>query len=224
MPQPWQPPMQTGPNARKDGLQDVCDVLVGEEQDLALLGRQLNVAYQGHAAAQHLLARFNTPKRMRAINQIEAVHLLQIIQGATVKPAVFDPRAQAPLPQQLGVLQAHCAHRLVLAQQLRHLISALFRHFKVGRVHLDFIRRGILVPRPAFWTAQAPASRPVPPYALVFGIVAYRSKIHVIENFKISNADAAGMVAEVDLNGKSIEDTVAAWMEANKGTWSTWIK
>ena len=46
----------------------------------------------------------------------------------------------------------------------------------------------------------------------------------VIENFKISNADAAGMVAEVDLNGKSIEDTVAAWMEANKGTWSTWIK
>jgi ABC-type proline/glycine betaine transport system substrate-binding protein len=28
----------------------------------------------------------------------------------------------------------------------------------------------------------------------------------------------------VDLNGKSIEDTVAAWMEANKGTWSTWIK
>jgi hypothetical protein len=30
--------MQTGPNARKDGLQDVCDVLVGEEQDLALLG------------------------------------------------------------------------------------------------------------------------------------------------------------------------------------------
>ena len=46
----------------------------------------------------------------------------------------------------------------------------------------------------------------------------------VIENFKISNADAAGMVAEVDLNGKSIEDTVAAWMETNKGTWSTWIK
>jgi glycine betaine/proline transport system substrate-binding protein len=32
------------------------------------------------------------------------------------------------------------------------------------------------------------------------------------------------MVAEVDLNGKSIEDTVAAWMETNKGTWSTWIK
>ncbi|MGB1594926.1 MAG: hypothetical protein ACPIOQ_19360, partial [Promethearchaeia archaeon] len=91
---------------------------MGEEQDLALLGRQLNVAYQGHAAAQHLLtylvvspgcikviayqghaaaqhllARLNTPKRMRAINQIEAVHLLHIIQGATVKPAVFDPRA-----------------------------------------------------------------------------------------------------------------------------------
>ena len=38
----------------------------------------------------------------------------------------------------------------------------------------------------------------------------------VIENFKISNADAAGMVAEVDLNGKSIEDTVAAWMDKQR--------
>jgi glycine betaine/proline transport system substrate-binding protein len=46
----------------------------------------------------------------------------------------------------------------------------------------------------------------------------------IIENFTISNSDAAGMVAEVDLNGKSIDDTVAAWMEANTGTWSAWIK
>jgi glycine betaine/proline transport system substrate-binding protein len=31
------------------------------------------------------------------------------------------------------------------------------------------------------------------------------------------------MVAEVDLNGKSVEETVAAWMEANTDTWSAWI-
>lgn len=45
-----------------------------------------------------------------------------------------------------------------------------------------------------------------------------------IMNFTISNADMGAMVAEVDLNGKSVEDTVAAWMEANKDTWMAWIQ
>lgn len=44
-----------------------------------------------------------------------------------------------------------------------------------------------------------------------------------IQNFTVSNADMGAMVADVDLNGKSVEDTVAAWMSANKDTWSTWI-
>lgn len=45
-----------------------------------------------------------------------------------------------------------------------------------------------------------------------------------IKNFTISNDDMGQMVAEVDLNGKSVEDTVAAWMDANKDTWMGWIK
>ncbi len=44
-----------------------------------------------------------------------------------------------------------------------------------------------------------------------------------IENFKLSNADYGAMVTEVDLDGKSVDDTVAAWMADNKATWSGWI-
>ncbi|WP_298812710.1 ABC transporter substrate-binding protein [uncultured Roseibium sp.] len=44
-----------------------------------------------------------------------------------------------------------------------------------------------------------------------------------IENFNLSNADYGAMVTEVDLNGKSVEDTVATWMTDNKDTWSGWI-
>lgn len=44
-----------------------------------------------------------------------------------------------------------------------------------------------------------------------------------IENFKIDNDTMGAMVADVDLNGKSVDETVAAWMAENKDTWSSWI-
>jgi len=44
-----------------------------------------------------------------------------------------------------------------------------------------------------------------------------------IQNFTLSNDDYGSMVAEVDLEGKSIEETVAKWMDANKDVWSAWI-
>lgn len=44
-----------------------------------------------------------------------------------------------------------------------------------------------------------------------------------IKNFKISNEDMGAMVADVDLNGKSVDETVAAWMTDHKDTWSAWI-
>jgi len=44
-----------------------------------------------------------------------------------------------------------------------------------------------------------------------------------IKNFNISNADMGAMVADVDLNGKTVEETVAAWMDANTDNWSGWI-
>lgn len=44
-----------------------------------------------------------------------------------------------------------------------------------------------------------------------------------IKNFKISNEDMGAMVADVDLNGKTVDETVAAWMADHKDTWSAWI-
>jgi glycine betaine/proline transport system substrate-binding protein len=31
------------------------------------------------------------------------------------------------------------------------------------------------------------------------------------------------MVADADLNGKSVEEVVAAWMAENEATWKSWI-
>ena len=45
----------------------------------------------------------------------------------------------------------------------------------------------------------------------------------VIENFTISNEAMGAMVADVDLNGKSVEEVVAAWMAGNEATWKAWI-
>ncbi len=32
------------------------------------------------------------------------------------------------------------------------------------------------------------------------------------------------MIVEVDLEGKSVDDTVAKWMSDNESTWMAWIK
>ena len=44
-----------------------------------------------------------------------------------------------------------------------------------------------------------------------------------IKNFKISNDDMGAMVADVDLNGRTVDDTVAAWMADNTDKWTSWI-
>lgn len=44
-----------------------------------------------------------------------------------------------------------------------------------------------------------------------------------IAAFKITNEDMGAMVAEVDLNGKSVDAVSDAWLAANKDTWSAWI-
>ncbi|MGA1268465.1 MAG: ABC transporter substrate-binding protein [Gemmobacter sp.] len=44
-----------------------------------------------------------------------------------------------------------------------------------------------------------------------------------ITAFTIDNAEMGAMITEVDLNGKSIEEVVGAWMAANEGRWKGWI-
>jgi glycine betaine/proline transport system substrate-binding protein len=45
-----------------------------------------------------------------------------------------------------------------------------------------------------------------------------------IEAFKLDNDEMNAMVADVDLNGKKVEEVVADWMGKNEGRWSAWIK
>ena len=45
-----------------------------------------------------------------------------------------------------------------------------------------------------------------------------------ISAFNISNDEMGKMVADVDLNGKKLEDVVATWMSENESRWSSWIK
>jgi glycine betaine/proline transport system substrate-binding protein len=45
-----------------------------------------------------------------------------------------------------------------------------------------------------------------------------------IKAFNISNDEMGAMVSAVDLDGKTVEDVVAAWMAANEARWSEWIK
>ncbi len=46
----------------------------------------------------------------------------------------------------------------------------------------------------------------------------------VIKAFKIENDEMGAMITEVDLNGKSVDDVVAAWMDANEARWQEWVK
>jgi glycine betaine/proline transport system substrate-binding protein len=44
-----------------------------------------------------------------------------------------------------------------------------------------------------------------------------------VKAFTLDNAEMGAMITEVDLNGKSVEEVVAAWMAANEGRWKAWI-
>lgn len=48
---------------------------------------------------------------------------------------------------------------------------------------------------------------------------AYRT----IKNFKMDNDEMGALITEVDLDGKKVEDVVAAWMAANEPRWKAWI-
>jgi glycine betaine/proline transport system substrate-binding protein len=45
-----------------------------------------------------------------------------------------------------------------------------------------------------------------------------------IKDFTIDNDEMGKMITEVDLNGKKVEEVVAAWVAANEARWSGWVK
>lgn len=44
-----------------------------------------------------------------------------------------------------------------------------------------------------------------------------------IKHFKIDNEEMGGLVAKVDLDGKSVESVVDGWLAANEPRWKTWL-
>jgi len=44
-----------------------------------------------------------------------------------------------------------------------------------------------------------------------------------IKNFKIENDEMGGLITQVDIDGKKVEDVVAAWIMANEARWKGWI-
>lgn len=45
-----------------------------------------------------------------------------------------------------------------------------------------------------------------------------------IRKFTIDNQSMGEMVGEVDLDGKSVDSVVAAWIESNQGNWESWTQ
>jgi glycine betaine/proline transport system substrate-binding protein len=45
-----------------------------------------------------------------------------------------------------------------------------------------------------------------------------------IERFTTDNETIGGMVGDVDLDGKKVEDVVEAWIKANEPTWKSWTQ
>ena len=43
-----------------------------------------------------------------------------------------------------------------------------------------------------------------------------------VRNFHIDNDTMGALIVEVDLDGKSVDDAVEGWIEANEGTWRKW--
>ena len=45
-----------------------------------------------------------------------------------------------------------------------------------------------------------------------------------MRNFTLTNQEMGEMVGQVDLDGQSVDEVVAAWMAANKDRWMAWTK
>jgi glycine betaine/proline transport system substrate-binding protein len=43
-----------------------------------------------------------------------------------------------------------------------------------------------------------------------------------VRNMRIDNDAMGQLIIEIDLEGKSVEDAVEGWIQANEGTWREW--
>jgi len=45
----------------------------------------------------------------------------------------------------------------------------------------------------------------------------------LLKNMNYTTKDQIGMIAAVDVDGKSVDDAARAWLDANKATWQAWL-
>ena len=47
--------------------------------------------------------------------------------------------------------------------------------------------------------------------------------VEVIRKHRLTNSQQAGMIYEIDVKKRDVEEVVAEWMEANESIWRTWL-
>jgi ABC-type proline/glycine betaine transport system substrate-binding protein len=47
--------------------------------------------------------------------------------------------------------------------------------------------------------------------------------VKVLQNHRLTNAQQAVMIYEVDVNKRDVDEVVAEWMEANESVWRSWL-
>lgn len=47
--------------------------------------------------------------------------------------------------------------------------------------------------------------------------------VTLIENFRLSNDEQAPLIKAIDIDGKDMDEVVAAWLEENKAKWQAWL-
>ena len=47
--------------------------------------------------------------------------------------------------------------------------------------------------------------------------------VKVLQNHRLTNAQQAVMIYEIDVNKRDVDEVVAEWMEANKSVWRSWL-
>jgi glycine betaine/proline transport system substrate-binding protein len=48
--------------------------------------------------------------------------------------------------------------------------------------------------------------------------------LDLIRNSTMPNSVQAGLIYDVDINGRDVEEVVDEWLDANEATWKAWVQ
>ena len=80
---------------------------------------------------------------------------------------------------------------------------------------------------PAYDEAKWPATNWPQDITFKFGspasVEAHPEVVALLEKHRLTNDQQAGMIYEVDVKKRDVDEVVAEWMEANESVWRTWL-